>query len=139
MATRFTRTCIVCGKEYEYCNGCSRFDHVETWHNIYHDENCRKIFNIASNYHAGKLSREEAAKAFSECDLSNKQDFKPSINKLIDELLEVLEVEEKVEESKDSIEQHQEVMTLEKVVPKKKRVQRAKIDIDEAALNSDFE
>lgn len=101
MAT-ITKTCIVCGKEYEYCNHCSSYRHVEAWHNIYHDENCRKIFNTAANYHAELISADEAKEEFLKCDLTNKKNIKPSIAQLIDELLKTSEdgVTEEVEQVK---------------------------------------
>lgn len=125
MATKIMKTCIVCGKEYEYCNKCSSYSNVEAWHNIYHDENCRKIFNMATNYHAGIIGADEAKKELMECDLSNKENFKPSIARLIDELLKEPEVE--------VVEQIQE----NDLVPKK-RGNRSKAKLVEEALNGDL-
>lgn len=98
MGKRFERTCVVCGKKYEYCSGCATYDSVPTWYNVYHNENCREIFRVATQYHNGKLDREEAKAAFKACDLSYINDLKPSIHELIDELLKEPIIEEQLED-----------------------------------------
>lgn len=133
MAKKIMKTCIVCGKEYEYCNGCSSYNNMEAWHSIYHDENCRKIFNTAANYHAGLISKEEAIEEFRKCDLTDKSNFKSSIRVLIDELLSAEIVNEQPIDVENS------TSTENKENPQKKRGQRAKMKmVDETALNGDL-
>lgn len=120
------KTCIVCGKKYEYCNSCSSYRHVEAWHNIYHDENCRRIFNTAANYHAGMISADEAKDEFKKCDLSNKKTIKPSIAQLIDELLK-----ESEEVQPEKVEQEEKVVV-------KKRGNRVKVTPVDETLNGDL-
>ena len=57
MIRKHKKTCILCGKEYSYCSNCSEYANLPVWHNIYHDENCKNIFNIATNFHAGKINK----------------------------------------------------------------------------------
>lgn len=87
MARIKTRKCIVCGKEYEYCNRCSSHATMPTWMAIYHDDNCRSVMNIATEYMAGNLTRAEAKAQLNNCDLSNKDKFKESVTKAVDEIL----------------------------------------------------
>lgn len=87
MAKIKARKCIVCGKEYEYCNRCSSHATMPTWMALYHDDNCRSIMNIATEYMAGNLSKADAKAQLNNCDLSNKVNFKESVAKAVDEIL----------------------------------------------------
>lgn len=86
MAKTKERKCIVCGKEYEYCNRCSSHANMPTWMALYHDDNCRSIMNIATEYMAGNLTKAEAKSQLDNCDLTNKKNFKESIVKAINEI-----------------------------------------------------
>ena len=80
------RKCIVCGEEYEYCGKCKAHSNLPAWMAIYHDENCRNIMNIATDYMAGSISKAVAKAMLDECDLSNKKNFKESVLKAINEI-----------------------------------------------------
>ena len=54
------KTCICCGKKYTFCPSCSEFDKYPRWMNIYHDENCREIFMVTSDFIAGDIVKDEA-------------------------------------------------------------------------------
>ena len=69
------KKCIVCGKVYTFCNSCSAFDRYPRWMGIYHDENCKNVFEITSDYLSGDITKEEAKVRLDKCDLSNKQNF----------------------------------------------------------------
>lgn len=86
MAKTKARKCIVCGKEYEYCNRCSSHASMPTWMALYHDDNCRSIMNIATEYMAGNLTKTEAKFQLDNCDLTNKKNFKESVIKAINEI-----------------------------------------------------
>lgn len=86
MARIKARKCIVCGKEYEYCNRCSSHANMPTWMALYHDENCRSIMNIATEYMAGNITKSEAKSQIDSCDLTDKKNFKESVVKAIDEI-----------------------------------------------------
>jgi hypothetical protein len=128
----------VCGKEYEYCYSCAEYAHLAPWHNNYHDDNCRKIFNTACSYHSGKITKDELKAIYDTCDLSNKANFKASIQQLIEELY-AAPAEEAIcatpeTEIKDEhivFETNNEDIIASTTIPKKKR--NKKID-----LNSDL-
>lgn len=84
---KLNKTCKVCGTRYAYCDGCLEFAHLEPWHNLFHDENCRAIFHMATDYQAGLLSKESAQEIILQCDLSKQDQFAPAIKKIIAELL----------------------------------------------------
>ena len=86
MAKTKARKCIVCGKEYEYCNSCRTHSGLPAWMAIYHDENCRNIMNIATEYMAGNLNKAEAKMQLDSCDLKNKKDFKESVLNVVNEI-----------------------------------------------------
>lgn len=89
MAKTKARKCIVCGKEYEYCNRCSSHANMPTWMALYHDENCRSIMNIATEYVAGNITKADAKSQLDDCDLTNKKNFKESVVRAIDEICSV--------------------------------------------------
>lgn len=86
MAKKKTRACIVCGEEYIYCNNCNEYAKYPAWMSIYHDENCKNIMNITTEYMAGNLPKAEAKAALDDCDLTNKKNFKESVLKAINEI-----------------------------------------------------
>ena len=107
MAKTKARNCIVCGKEYEYCNRCSSHANMPTWMALYHDDNCRSIMNIATEYMAGNLTKSDAKSQLNSCDLTNKKNFKESVLNVLNELYatkktgkaEVSKVDEDIVES----------------------------------------
>lgn len=86
MAKTKARKCIVCGKEYEYCNRCSSHASMPAWMALYHDGNCRSIMNIATEYMAGNITKADAKSQLDNCDLTNKKNFKESVVKAINEI-----------------------------------------------------
>ena len=86
MAKTKARKCVVCGKEYEYCSRCGSHVSKPAWMALYHDDNCRSIMNIATEYMAGNLTKADAKSQLDSCDLTNKKNFKESIAKAINEI-----------------------------------------------------
>lgn len=80
------RNCIVCGAEYEYCPKCKAHADLPAWKSIYHDDNCRNIMNIATDYMAGALTKAVAKSKLDECDLSNKRNFRASVLTAINDI-----------------------------------------------------
>ena len=64
------RKCVLCGKEYEYCPGCPKDYRKPLWHKLYHDENCRNIFEELNNYNFKLATKEETKDILSNCDLT---------------------------------------------------------------------
>ena len=81
-----TRECIVCGVEYTYCNSCREHSSQPSWMAIYHDDNCRSIMNIATEYMAGNLTKADAKAELDKCDLTNKKNFKESVLRAVNEI-----------------------------------------------------
>ena len=86
MAKIKARKCIVCGKEYEYCNRCSSHAAMPAWMALYHDDNCRSIMNIATECMAGNITKADAKAQLDSCDLTNKKNFTESVAKAVNEI-----------------------------------------------------
>ena len=82
--SRFEKKCIVCGKISEYCPHCAEYSHLPTWRAIYCGENCKKLFEISSDYWTGKISDEELKKIMGNCDLSYKEKVHHKIAEVIE-------------------------------------------------------
>lgn len=104
MAKLKTRKCIVCGAEYEYCNNCRNHSSLPSWMAIYHDENCKNIMNISTEYMAGNLTKTEAKSQLDCCDLANKNKFKGAVATAVNEILSAKKPEKVVKEAEVNVE-----------------------------------
>lgn len=102
--SRYNRTCILCGKEYKFCSNCKEESHQPAWKNIYCSENCRSIFNTAVAYADKSIDIKEAKKRIDHCDLSEIENFKEDIKKLVFEIIAVELPQEQVETDNHEIE-----------------------------------
>ena len=59
---------------------------MPAWMAIYHDENCKNIMNIATEYVAGNLTKAEAKARLDDCDLTHKKDFKDSMQTILNDI-----------------------------------------------------
>lgn len=90
------RKCIVCPDKhiYKYCSHCAGYKSKETWRYLYCSQNCRGIYNIATDFSKGKISELEAKKELEKYDLSDLEFFNSTIKNEIKEILSVTEKEE---------------------------------------------
>ena len=95
MLKRKNKACITCGEIYSFCTGCAEFDHLPRWMAMYHNKNCKELFDITSSYLCGHITASEAKKRYEECDLSYKEKLREKIQNSINELL--------VDETKEDI------------------------------------
>lgn len=85
---KYTRHCTICGKTYDYCSSCNAYAHMPSWMTMFHDENCKNIFEITSAYYAGSRSDEVVRDQLLACDLSNKEQFTHKTQEVIEKLIE---------------------------------------------------
>ena len=79
--SRKNRKCLCCNVDYHYCPTCSQDRMKPSWMSEFHDENCKNIFDICTRFNMELMSKEDAQKALSACDLSNKANFKDYVQR----------------------------------------------------------
>lgn len=84
---KLNRVCCTCGHKYSYCTDCYEDRYLETWHIMFHDENCKKIFNIINKHFYKHITTEEAIKMLKACDLSNLSDLNDDIQRDIKNIM----------------------------------------------------
>lgn len=73
------RTCSVCQKRYQYCPTCTQDRMKPYWMLTYCSESCKDIWDICTQYNMKLLTKTEARKALSACDLSGRDTFADNI------------------------------------------------------------
>lgn len=102
---RYDRSCILCGKVYEYCNSCSAFQDKPVWMFSYCSEDCKDITSLLTDFIYNKVSKEEAKQAIESKDTSRHMQYKGSYGKAYNEIMGKIDsedIDEKtIEEKKD--------------------------------------
>lgn len=104
------KKCIVCGEVYTYCSGCSEFDKYPRWMSIYHEENCKNIFDITSKFLSSSITKEEAKEELCKCDLSNKKNF----HKVILDTVNKIMASDKKRRKEPVVEHVEEIVGIQK-------------------------
>lgn len=81
------RICKVCQTKYSYCPHCEAYINKPYWMFMFHDENCKKIFDTLQRYSTKEYTAAQALKILNECDLMEKDSFAPSILADLNKLL----------------------------------------------------
>lgn len=89
---RRNRACYLCGQAYQYCQTCSQDKMKPAWMSEFHSENCKNIFDICTRFNMKLLTKDEAKSAIEKCNLSNKLNFRPSVQNTLSNLLKVDDV-----------------------------------------------
>ena len=92
---RYDRSCILCGKVYEYCNSCSAFQDKPVWMFSYCSEDCKDITSLLTDYIYNKVSKEDAKKIIDTKDTSRHMKYKGSYGKAYKEIMGEVDSEEK--------------------------------------------
>lgn len=102
---RYDRSCILCGKVYEYCNSCSAFQDKPVWMFSYCSEDCKDITSLLTDYIYNKVSKEDAKKIIDTKDTSRHMKYKGSYGKAYKEIMGEIDSEDinekEIEEKKD--------------------------------------
>lgn len=95
---RYDRSCILCGKVYEYCNSCSAFQDKPVWMFSYCSKDCKDITALLTDFVYNKISKEDAKKFIDTKDTSRHMKYKGSYGKAYKEIVEETDSEDKVED-----------------------------------------
>ena len=98
---RYVRSCILCGKKYEYCNTCSAFQDKPVWMFSYCSEDCKDITSLLTDYIYNKISKEEVKEIIGSKDTSRHMQYKGSYGKAYNEIMEEIDSEDKDEENSE--------------------------------------
>lgn len=110
---RYDRSCILCGKVYEYCNSCSAFQDKPVWMFSYCSEDCKDITSLLTDYIYNKVSKEDAKKIIDTKDTSRHMKYKGSYGKAYKEIMGEVDsedIDEKIIEEKEDKEIKQDVV-----------------------------
>ncbi len=111
------RKCVVCGQEYEFCPTCAESADEPTWRLMFHDLNCREIYNISTAYLAKQMTKEEAIEAYKKTDLSIRDNILPDfLQQALDECIPTKKEEtvKEVKEDDEVVEEKQMVNAYQK-------------------------
>lgn len=98
---RYDRSCILCGKVYEYCNSCSAFQDKPVWMFSYCSEDCKDITSLLTDYIYNKVSKEDAKKIIDTKDTSRHMQYKGSYGKAYKEIMGKVDSEKQVVEKEN--------------------------------------
>lgn len=118
------RTCVLCGKKYEYCPRCD--ETKPTFYLKYCSENCRDISTIMNKYTFKHLNQEAAAMELSKLDLELDK-YKEQDRKYIEGILAVAKKPEPIiEKVEDDVVQVEPEIETEVEIAKEKSFRRTK-------------
>lgn len=81
------RECYLCGTTYKYCPNCASGKTMPSWMMEFHSEECKNIFDICTRFNMGELSKADAKSELAKYDLSNKEKFKPYVQRDLEKIL----------------------------------------------------
>lgn len=116
---KFDRTCVVCGKHYEYCTNCDRFLNYPTYMTMYCSKECVDLFDILSSFEAGQTSKEDAQKVLQGMDQNKMKMLKNSMANTYKKIMaedEPVKIEEEAESIKSEVDKQIAGETVKKAV-----------------------
>lgn len=116
---KFDRTCVVCGKHYEYCTNCDRFLNYPTFMTMYCSKECVDLFDVLSRFEAGQTSKEDAQKVLQGMDQNKMKMLKNSMANTYKKIMaedKTAEIEEKSESIKPKVDKQIAGETVKKAV-----------------------
>lgn len=120
MASRYDKTCVMCGKHYKYCSGgCDDYRGYPLWMTSFCSDPCHTVFNVIMDYRTATKTPQECAAILKATDLSGRDKFNKSTNDFIDEILTVgaITAAVPVEEVKPVVEKEEAAPVVEEATP----------------------
>ena len=91
------RECKCCLKKYIFCPSCSSAKNEPEWRSEFDEESCREIFNAVSGYNIGVFTAQGVVEVLRKYNITDTSKYKKSIKNKLDEVIEIVESEEKAE------------------------------------------
>lgn len=125
------RICLTCGKAYEYCSSCSSSLDSPVWKNMFCTENCKVIFETASDYAQKVITKESAKNKISKCDLSHYEKYNANISRIINDITFEEVIKEDIQESQEISDNQVSTEDLKTVVDPMINKKRKRINTQE--------
>ena len=116
---KFDRTCVVCGKHYEYCTNCDRFLNYPTFMTMYCSKECVDLFDVLSRFEAGQTSKKKKKKVLQGMDQNKMKMLKNSMANTYKKIIaedKPAKIEEEVEPIKPEVDKQIAGETVKKAV-----------------------
>jgi hypothetical protein len=91
------RECLCCLKKYTFCPSCSGAKDEPEWKSEFDEESCKEIFNAVSGYNMGIIPAKDVVAVLKKYNITDTSKYKKSIKNKLDEVIEIVESEEKAE------------------------------------------
>lgn len=113
------RTCIFCGKEYQYCPNCRDYSSYPGWMINFDSEKCHDLYNVVAGYNIGIRKIEEVKATLDKYNVTDYSIF----TKALQEKLSGVSSEKKEEVSSEKKEEVKEEVKEESKEDKKESYQ----------------
>ena len=95
MSKEINHWCVVCGIGYHACDSCNEIKSFTPWRSLTDTIEHYKLFLILKDYNNKLIDKKEARRLLSNIDLSEKDSFKDSSKKVLEDILKEDIVERK--------------------------------------------
>lgn len=119
------RTCISCGKKYDYCPNCGNFSKYPKWMTEFCSEECKEVFNIISGYNIGVKSDDDVKKVISKYNVNDYSKFSGSIQNTLNSISKSSVIKEEIPVVKEAPVIEEKVVVEEEAV-----VEEAPVEIE---------
>lgn len=81
---KVNKKCAVCGTAYHYCTGCKEDINMPRWKFLFHDENCKNIYDIINSYKTNEITKEQAKSRLGKLELPDiVSGFKATVDEIV--------------------------------------------------------
>lgn len=137
------RTCLSCGKEYEYCPNCGNYSKFPKWMTEFCSEECKDVFNVVSSFNMGLQTSEDVKAVIRKHNITDTTKFAGAIQKVLNDNMtkavvsDVLEDKVTVEETPVVEEEKAEEVFREEVKLGKKYKPRRRRNVEVDSENNE--
>ena len=107
MAKKNNKTCLICGKQYTYCNTCGEYRHLPIFMVTFCGQNCLDIYNILSGYEGGEIDKNTAKNELESLDTSRHMYYSGSFKKSFNKIMDIVD-----EDAKESVAEEGDVSNI---------------------------